>query len=116
MVKLVLEREALLETFENDVQLLAEIIRVFLEDTPGRLANLRAAVIGRDSNQIANGSHSLRGSLSMFGAKAAVEAVQRLEYMGRQREVEFVDEAFSAFEREMSLVTSALDLISNNTF
>jgi two-component system sensor histidine kinase/response regulator len=116
VIKVVLEKQGLLEALENDVQLLEEVIGVFLADSPGKLAKLRTAVIVRDSNQIATGSHSLRGSLGIFGAMAAAEAAQKLESMGRQRKVESVDEAFSLLEREMALVTSALDRILNDPF
>jgi two-component system sensor histidine kinase/response regulator len=116
MLELVLERKALLEALENDVLLLEEVIGVFLADSPEKMNILRAAVTLRDSNQIAAVSHSLRGGLSIFGAHVAAEAAQKLEYMGRQREVESVDEAFSLLEHEMALVTSALDQILSETF
>jgi hypothetical protein len=48
--------------------------------------------------------------------KTAVEAAQKLESLGRQGEVEGVDEAFSVLEHEMVLVTSALQEIAKDTF
>jgi two-component system sensor histidine kinase/response regulator len=114
MIELVLERKALLERLENDSQLLNEVIGIFLADSPAKLAELRTAVRARNSSEIANGSHSLRGSLSIFGATTAVEAAQKLESMARQGEVERVDEAFSALECEIALVTSALDQIAKD--
>jgi two-component system sensor histidine kinase/response regulator len=114
MIELVLEKKALLERLENDSQLLNEVISIFLADSPGKLAELRAAVAARNSSEIVSGSHSLRGSLSIFGAKAAVEAAQELETIGRQGKVECVEKAFSVFEREMALVTSALDQIAKD--
>lgn len=75
------------------------------------MAELRAAVASHNLDQIANGSHSLRGSVGSFGAKTGVEAAQKLESMGRQGQVEGVDEAFSALEREMVFVKSALERI-----
>jgi HPt (histidine-containing phosphotransfer) domain-containing protein len=116
MAELVVEEKALLETLENDAQLLKEVIGIFLEDSPGKLAELRTAVTARNSNQIAIGSHSLRGSISVFGCKAAVEAARNLESIGRQGKVECADEAFSVLEREMALVTLALHQISKNAF
>jgi two-component system sensor histidine kinase/response regulator len=116
MIDLVFERKALLESLDNDTQLLKEVIAVFLADCPGKLMELRTAVTARDSNQIASGSHALRGSVGTFGAKSAVEAAQNLEFMGRQGKVEGAEEAFSVLEREMALVTSALDQIAKGPF
>jgi HPt (histidine-containing phosphotransfer) domain-containing protein len=113
MAELVVERKALLESLDNDTQLLKEVIDIFLADCPGKLAELRSAVTTRNLGQIASASHLLRGSLGTFGAKTAVEAAQKLESMGRQGKVEGVDEAFSALEREVVEVTSALAAIAN---
>lgn len=114
MTDLVVERKALLECLDNDPQLLKEVIGIFMADCPEKLAELRAAVTARNSNQIASGSHALRGSVSVFGAKTAVEAAQKLESLGRQGKVEDVDEAFSALERAIALVTSALEQIAKD--
>lgn len=115
MTQPAIEGKALLEYLDNDLQLLQEVIGQFLADCPERLAELRAAVTARNSDQIASGSHALRGSVSTFGAKNAVEAAQVLESMVRQGKVEGVDEAFSVLERELALVTSSLEKIANNS-
>jgi HPt (histidine-containing phosphotransfer) domain-containing protein len=78
----------------NDPQLLKEVIGIFFADCPEKLAELRTAVRARNSSQIASGSHALRGSVSTFGAKTAIEAAQKLESMGRQGQVKGVNEAF----------------------
>jgi two-component system, sensor histidine kinase and response regulator len=114
MICSVVDKKALLDTLDNDAQLLKEVINLFLSDCPEKMAELRTAVGAHNSNQIAIVSHALRGSVSTFGAKNAVEAAQNLESMGRQGKVEGVEEAFSALEREISLVTSDLDQIAKD--
>jgi two-component system sensor histidine kinase/response regulator len=116
MIDMVVEREGLLESLDNNTQLLKEVIGVFLADCPGKLAELRTAVTTRNSNQIASGSHALRGSVGIFGATSAVQAAQNLEFMAAQGKVEGVGEAFFVLERELALVTSALDQIAKDTF
>jgi two-component system sensor histidine kinase/response regulator len=114
MIDPVVERKELLASLDNNTQLLKEVIGVFLADYPGKLAELRAAVATRNSDQVASGSHALRGSISIFGAKNAVEAAQKLESMGGQGKLEGMEEAFSVLERELALVTSALDQIAKS--
>ena len=112
MTKLVVERKALLESFENDTRLLEEVVGIFLADCPGMLALIQAGVAAREPNQVMNASHALKGSVSIFGAKSAVEAAQNLESMARQGKLEGVAEAFSVLEREIALVTSVLEEIA----
>ncbi|MGD0965534.1 MAG: Hpt domain-containing protein [Candidatus Acidiferrales bacterium] len=114
MTALVVEKKTLLESLDNDAQLLKEVIAIFLADYPGRMSELRAAVIVRNPDTIASGSHSLRGSVGTFGARAAVEAAQKLESMGRHGNMGGVDDAFSVLEREMALVVSALEQIAKD--
>jgi two-component system, sensor histidine kinase and response regulator len=84
MISLVVERKKLLESLDNDPRMLTELIGTLLADCPETLAELRIAVTARNSKQIANSSHALRGSLSIFGAKTAFDAACALESMGRQ--------------------------------
>jgi HPt (histidine-containing phosphotransfer) domain-containing protein len=116
MTRVVVEKTALLETLDNDPQLLREVIGIFLADCPGKLAELRAAITAGDPERIANSSHSLRGSVATFGAQKAVEVAQKLESMGRQGQLQGATEAFSVLEREMALVTSALAEIAKEAF
>jgi HPt (histidine-containing phosphotransfer) domain-containing protein len=114
MIELAVERKTLLEALENDTQLLNEVVEIFLTDYPGKLAELRTAVTARNCNQIASGSHALRGSIGIFGAKIAAKAAQKLESMGRQEQMESVDEEFAVLEHEMALVASALEQIAKD--
>lgn len=106
--------KALLESLDNDTQLLKEVIGVFLVNCPGRLKELKAAVTARNPDRIMSASHSLRGSVSTFGAEAAVEAARKLESMGQQGKVEGVDDAYAMLEHQLVLVRSALEEIVKN--
>lgn len=115
MTQLVVEKKALLESVENDVDFLKSLIAIFLTDYPGKLAAIRAGVTERNPRQVMEASHSLKGSVSVFGAKDAVAAAQKLEFMGREKKEEGLDEAFAQLEREMTLVTLALEEIIKET-
>ena len=112
MTQLVVDRKVLLESLENDAAFLKTIIGIFLADCPGKLAATRAAVVAHNPREVMLASHSLKGSVSVFGAKSAVEAAQNLESMGRDGKQEGLDEAFAVLEREMALVTFALEEIA----
>ena len=112
MTRLVVDRKLLLESMENDAEFLRTIIGIFLADCPGKLAAIQAGVVARNLREVMQASHSLKGSVSVFGAKSAVEAAQNLESMGRDGKQVGLDEAFAMLEREMALVTFALEEIA----
>jgi HPt (histidine-containing phosphotransfer) domain-containing protein len=114
VTELIVVGKALLESLDNDTQLLKEVIEMFLTDCPETLKELRAAITARNPDQIMRASHSLRGSVSTFGAEAAVEAARQLESMGQQAKMEGVDDAFAALEHELALVRSALEEIAKS--
>jgi HPt (histidine-containing phosphotransfer) domain-containing protein len=114
MTQLVVERKALLESMENDVEFLKTLIGIFLADCPRKLAAIRAGVVAHDPREVMKASHSLKGSVSVFGAKSAVDAAQKLESMGREGKQEGLGEAFALLEREMGLVTFALEEIAKD--
>jgi len=112
MTPLVVEKKALLESLENDAEFLKTVIGIFLADCPGMLASIRAGVGAHDPHKVMNASHALKGSVSVFGAKSAVEAAQTLESMGKQENLEGVNEALCMLEQEMALVLFALEEIA----
>jgi len=115
MTPLVVERQTLLESMENDAEFLKTVIGIFLSDCPGMVAGIRTAVAARDPAQIMSTSHALKGSVSFFGAKSAVEAARILESMGKQEKLEGVDEALGVLEQEMALVSFALESIAKES-
>jgi HPt (histidine-containing phosphotransfer) domain-containing protein len=112
LISAVVDRKAILESLDNDSQFLETLIGIFLTDCPGLLNEIRVAVIARDAGQIMRAAHVLKGSVSFFGPVKAVQAAQVLESMGKEANLEGIDEAFSTFEREMASVSLALEEIA----
>ena len=112
MTQLVVEKKTLLESMQNDTEFLKTVIGIFLADCPGMLAAIRAAVAARVPAQIMSASHALKGSVSFFGAKSAVEAARVLESMGKEEKLEEVNGALVVLEREIALVLFALEEIA----
>jgi signal transduction histidine kinase/CheY-like chemotaxis protein/HPt (histidine-containing phosphotransfer) domain-containing protein len=67
----------------GDERLLRELVRLFLAEYTRWLAEIRAAVAGRNAARLRPAAHSLKGSLGTFGARAAFAAAQRLEELAR---------------------------------
>jgi CheY-like chemotaxis protein/HPt (histidine-containing phosphotransfer) domain-containing protein len=92
----------------GDRRLLRDVARTFLGQCPAWLTAIRAAVAAGDAAALNGAAHPLKGSLGLFGAKAAAAAAARLETMGRDGKLDDSRDALAALEREMARVTPAL--------
>lgn len=83
----------------GDEQVARELAGLFLEESPRRLAEARAALRRADADGLRLAAHTLAGSLGLFDAAAAYEAARRLETMGRSADLTAAAEAYSVLER-----------------
>ncbi|CBE68838.1 MAG: response regulator [Candidatus Methylomirabilis oxygeniifera] len=102
------DREAVLVLVDGDVGLLRRLIRLFLDDCPKRLQEIRDAVRRGDGAALMQVAHSLKGAAGMFGARIAVEALGRLEAMGRDGDVTHAGQTFATMEAALARLTPAL--------
>ncbi len=77
----VLDRPALRTRFRDDPAVLAELINLFLEESPKQLDALRIAVARGDLAAVGAATHILKGTVGNFAAPAALNAVRRLEML-----------------------------------
>jgi HPt (histidine-containing phosphotransfer) domain-containing protein len=104
-----LDRELALARLGGDAELLREIAQLFLSDYPGVLAELRDAVACRDARRIERMAHGLKGSVSNFGAAAAVEAARTIEALGRAAQVEQVEQVLHTLELALAVLRTELE-------
>jgi PAS domain S-box-containing protein len=89
---------------EGDVELLQELVALFLEDLPDLLTNLREAVTAGDAGAIERAAHKLKGSVGNFAAQPAFDAALRLEKIGRVGELTEAESAYHALLQEIDLL------------
>jgi HPt (histidine-containing phosphotransfer) domain-containing protein len=88
-------KEKVLETFMDDDELFVESVNMFLENVQTRLATLKGAVTARDVNVIMAEAHTIKGMMGYFTAGPPYEAAKKLEFMGREKNLDGVDEALA---------------------
>jgi PAS domain S-box-containing protein len=93
------DRKAALAVAGGDTELLKELAELFLQEYPKLIADLRAAVQERNPAKLDASAHALKGAVSNFGARAAVEAALLLEAKGRSGEMAGVEQALAALEQ-----------------
>jgi two-component system sensor histidine kinase/response regulator len=106
-----IDRELALSRVGGDTELLNEIAVLFLDDYPKLLEELRIASERGDARAIERTAHSLKGSVSNFGASAAVEAAFTLENMGRAQELGDIQASLRALEQALEALRPQLEAL-----
>ena len=103
--------DAALNHVGGDPRSLARLVTVFLDNTPNLLSGIRQAVERGDAQELTRCAHTLKGSLGLFGDKAALEQAQALEHMGRQNDLTGGKAACELLEQRMLRLRSQLEAI-----
>ncbi len=99
---------AALERVAGDRGLLAELVRLFLREYPGWLADMRKAQAAGDAVRLKRVGHNMKSCLGNFGARAAFERALRVEAIGREGNLAGADEACRALEQSLERLRPAL--------
>src|SRR6266478_3209024 len=95
----------------GDEELLCEVIGLFLDDYPHSLQKLREAVNAGDHSSVEQHAHSLKGSVSIFGAQEAVEAAFALEKQGRSGDLTAAPDSLNRLEQALASLRPELEAI-----
>ena len=104
----IIDLDAVLERVGGDEGLLREIIDIFLEEYPGIFANIGSSVEKRDALALERSAHTLKGSVSNFGARSATQAAHDLELMGRRNDFQTAPGTVEMLKCELAALHSAL--------
>ena len=94
---------------DDDMDLLGELIDIFLDDTPARMLDLAAAVQAGDPEASMQNAHALKSSCAQLGAMQLSEFCKQVEAMGRAGDVSAAGPVVAAAQAELERVKVALD-------
>jgi PAS domain S-box-containing protein len=97
-----------LERVGGDRDLLRDLVRLFLQQCPGWVGELRQGLANSDAAVLKRAAHNLKSCLGNFGARAAFERAQSLETMGREGKLAGADEVCRALEQSLERLRPAL--------
>jgi CheY-like chemotaxis protein len=103
-----LVRKDMLERLGGDEHLFSQVIGLFLEDCPKRLAAIKAAVDAKDAELIRTTAHTLKGTAGNLSEGGLFEAAATLERIGAERRLEAAEAAWRRLAAEASNVIDAL--------
>ena len=107
-----LNRNELFARVDNDIELLGELIEIFMEDYPSLIAQIEEAIQKNDSQALRKSAHALKGSVANFCAPEAVELSRQLEVMGAEGNLASAASYFQKLQAELQQVTQALKQLS----
>jgi HPt (histidine-containing phosphotransfer) domain-containing protein len=110
--KVAVDRSSLLERVGGDTALMREVVGLFLEDCPPRLAAIRRAVEQRDPDALRTEAHALKGAAGNLSATGLAEAARVLEQLAAAKRLDPVEGAWRALAAEAAQVLTTLRQIS----
>jgi two-component system, sensor histidine kinase and response regulator len=100
--------EFALRSVGGDRELLKEIIDVYFAECPRWMTEIGAAVARGEAATLRRMAHTLKGTMSTFGAVEACALAQRLEDMGRGECLQGGQEACAALAEALARLAPAL--------
>lgn len=95
----------------GDRDLLKEVVELFLSDYPNTLDKIRDAVSAQDAHALEHHAHSLKGSVSTFGAQGAFDAALALERKGRNGDLAGIEEGLGRLESALGTLRPELETL-----
>lgn len=97
----------------GDADLLREVVELFLDDYPNALEHIRTAVATNDASALEHHAHSLKGSVSTFGARRAFEAALALEKQGRAKDLNGAENGLRELEGALEALLPELQALQS---
>ncbi|NQU44705.1 response regulator, partial [bacterium] len=104
-----LDRAGALERTGGDVELLEELYRLYLDDTPCQLQKIRESFEQDDHAVVERLAHSIKGASANIGALAVQEAARQVESAAREGKLDEAANAFQCLVSEFESVAAVLE-------
>ena len=97
-----------LDRFDGDREMLAEMVAVFREDAPARIDAILRAAREQDAEDLARMTHSLRGSVAFFGNSTVLSLAETLEQRSASGALEDAERLSEELAREYAELDTLL--------
>lgn len=102
MNKDVIDFDEAIERVEDDIDLLIELLEVFLEDCPGKMKAMRLAAEQKDFPRLRDLAHSMKGAAANISVKKMREIFLAFENMGEEGALISADERFAELDCQLA--------------
>ena len=101
-----------LSRLDGDEPLLLDLASLFCGESERMLSVVRTAVDSKSADALQRAAHTMKGSVSTFGAQSAVEAALKLERIARSGELEGAENGYEILAAEVKRLREALEEIA----
>jgi HPt (histidine-containing phosphotransfer) domain-containing protein len=105
--------QALRETTGDDPEFLAELVRTFLEDSPGQLDELRSAAATGNADDLRRGAHTLKANALTFGIDTLADVCRELEGRASEGSLDNAEELVAAIGEALAGARPALEALAD---
>ncbi|WP_103867280.1 PAS domain-containing hybrid sensor histidine kinase/response regulator [Aquimarina sp. I32.4] len=93
------------KTFDNDPQIIQEVLQIFIDETPQDYQKLKQAVINQELNIIKGIAHKLKSSYRTIGLHNETELLEKIEYLSKDTsEIVTLSEHFNKLDNTYSQI------------
>ena|GEM_PF-369562 len=92
---------------DND-EFLREIVGIFLEDTPQRIAELEQSLAANDTSKFTRAAHSIKGSSANLGASALRAVAETVEHLSRKEPLSTIAPLVESIKTEFAKAQTEL--------
>jgi PAS domain S-box-containing protein len=104
----VLDRVELLARVDGDRALLAEIVRIFIEERPPLLGSMEDALRDGDAQELARAAHKAKGVFGNLSAPLAQQAAAELELLARHGELALATDVYLRLRAQVERLEAEL--------
>ncbi|HKS67966.1 MAG TPA: response regulator [Candidatus Acidoferrales bacterium] len=101
--------DALWERFDGNRKLVASLVRTFRADVPAMMRTIREALASRESGQVAEAAHALKGSVGNFGGSSAFETARQIERNARDGAIDGCWKLYASLEDQIASLMHRLE-------
>ena len=104
----VFDYDDFLERMDGDMDLLKEVIEIFLDDSPNLLAALRLALRSRDAAAMEKAAHTLKGAAANISAKRLQQLSNIMQEMIKKDHIAHLERLFGDIETHYEVLDRVL--------
>ena len=109
----VLDETELLERVDHDLELLGELVALFLDDHPRQMESVRQAIDEQDFQGLERSAHTLKGVVGNLAGKRAFDAARQLEALGREGDLNNAMIVWRELDDELKALEQALQSLQS---
>lgn len=104
----VFDYDDFMERMDGDMDLLKEVIEIFLEDAPSLVGALRLAILGGDKDAMERAAHTLKGAAANISAKELQRLSGNMQEMIKKGEAAHIEKLLGKMETHYEELAKAL--------